>query len=101
MAQRELRELKGSIKDVHPVSELVGVAKTVEQVKSKKTTLDNSIKFWGVFFFPLPPQAKAIMTFIESITEKTLRSTVVLTAARGRGKSAALGVAMAAAVAFG
>lgn len=45
MAQRELRELKGSIKDVHPVSELVGVAKTVEQVKSKKTTLDNSIKF--------------------------------------------------------
>lgn len=74
--QRELRELKTSLKDVHPVSELVSIAKTVDQ-------------------------AKAILTFVESITEKTLRNTVTLTAARGRGKSAALGVAMAAAVAFG
>ena len=41
------------------------------------------------------------MTFIEAISEKTLRSTVSLTAARGRGKSAAMGIAMAAAVAFG
>lgn len=38
---------------------------------------------------------------MESISEKTLRSTVALTAARGRGKSAALGLAMASAVAFG
>lgn len=74
--QKELRELKASLADVHPVNELVSVAKTVDQ-------------------------AKAILTFIESITEKTLRSTVTLTAARGRGKSAALGVAMASAVAFG
>jgi N-acetyltransferase 10 len=35
------------------------------------------------------------------VSEKTLRSTVSLTAARGRGKSAALGLAMAGAVAFG
>ena len=47
------------------------------------------------------PQAKAVLKFIEAISEKTLRTTVALTAARGRGKSAALGLAMAAAVAFG
>lgn len=44
-------------------------------------------------------QAKALLTFIEAITEKSLRSTVALTAARGRGKSAALGLAVAAAIA--
>lgn len=46
-------------------------------------------------------QAKAIVTFVEAIAEKTLRSTVALTAARGRGKSAALGLAVAAAIAHG
>ncbi|RLW10107.1 hypothetical protein DV515_00002526 [Chloebia gouldiae] len=52
---------------------------------------------------PVPPQsqAKAVLKFIEAISEKTLRSTVALTAARGRGKSAALGLAIAGAVAFG
>lgn len=42
-----------------------------------------------------------MLKFIEAISEKTLRSTVSLTASRGRGKSAALGLAMAGAVAFG
>lgn len=46
-------------------------------------------------------QAKAVLKFIECISEKTLRSTVSLTAARGRGKSAALGLAIAGAVTFG
>lgn len=41
------------------------------------------------------------MKFIECISEKTLRSTVSLTAARGRGKSAALGLAIAGAISFG
>uniref|UniRef100_T1IXW1 RNA cytidine acetyltransferase n=1 Tax=Strigamia maritima TaxID=126957 RepID=T1IXW1_STRMM len=45
-------------------------------------------------------QAKALLKFIDAITDKSLRSTVTLTAARGRGKSAALGLAIAAAVAF-
>jgi N-acetyltransferase 10 len=40
-------------------------------------------------------QAKAVITFLDAISEKTLRSTVALTAAR------ALGVAIAGAVAFG
>lgn len=47
------------------------------------------------------PQAKAVLKFVEAVSEKTLRSTVTLTAARGRGKSAALGIAIATAVAFG
>lgn len=46
-------------------------------------------------------QARAILTFVDAISEKTLRSTVTLTASRGRGKSAALGTAIAAAVAYG
>jgi N-acetyltransferase 10 len=46
-------------------------------------------------------KAKALLSFVEAISEKTLRSTVTLTAARGRGKSAALGLAIATAVAFG
>ena len=46
-------------------------------------------------------KAKGILKFIEAISEKTLRSTVAMTAARGRGKSAALGLAIAAAVGFG
>jgi hypothetical protein len=53
-------------------------------------------------FFRLPcNQAKAVITFLDAASEKTLRSTVALTAARGRGKSAALGVAIAGAVALG
>ena len=38
---------------------------------------------------------------MDAIAEKNLRSTAVMTAARGRGKSAALGLSMASAVAFG
>ena len=30
-------------------------------------------------------QAKAVLSFVEAISEKTLRNTVALTAARGRG----------------
>lgn len=75
-AQKELAELKESLKDTQPVGSLVNCAKTTDQ-------------------------AKAILTFIEAIADKTLRSTVALTAARGRGKSAALGLSMAAAIAYG
>lgn len=31
-------------------------------------------------------QARAVVTFLDAVSEKTLRSTVALTAARGRGK---------------
>lgn len=75
-SKRQLQEIKDSHAASQPVASLVRLAKTTDQ-------------------------AKALLTFVEAITEKTLRSTVTLTAARGRGKSAALGVAVAAAVAHG
>lgn len=74
--KQELAEIKDSVADSQLVGSLVTLAKTVDQ-------------------------AKALLTFVEAISEKTLQSTVALTAARGRGKSAALGVAIAAAIAHG
>ncbi|CDF39550.1 unnamed protein product [Chondrus crispus] len=70
----ELKELKESLADTPPIGPLIAKAKTLDQ-------------------------AKALLRFEEAISEKTLRSTVALTASRGRGKSAALGLAVAAAVA--
>ncbi|CEG39118.1 n-acetyltransferase 10 [Plasmopara halstedii] len=72
----ELRELQISLRETQPVGALVEQARTLDQ-------------------------AKAILAFVEAVSEKTLRSTVALTAARGRGKSAALGMALAGAVAYG
>ncbi|XP_006002066.1 RNA cytidine acetyltransferase isoform X2 [Latimeria chalumnae] len=74
--EAELMELKEMLRDTQPVGVLVDCCKTQDQ-------------------------AKAVLKFIEAISEKTLRSTVALMAARGRGKSAALGLAIAGAVAFG
>ncbi|CAH1257422.1 NAT10 [Branchiostoma lanceolatum] len=74
-AEVELKGLKESLQDTQPVGSLVNCCKTLDQ-------------------------AKALLKFIEAISEKTLRSTVAMTAARGRGKSAALGLAIAGAVAF-
>lgn len=74
--QQELVDLKKSLEDVQPAGSLVALSKTVNQ-------------------------AQAVLTFIDSISEKSLRNTVTLTAGRGRGKSAALGIAIAAAVSHG
>ena len=46
-------------------------------------------------------QGKAVINFLDSILDKSLRSTVALLAARGRGKSAVLGLAIAGAIAAG
>lgn len=70
----ELVELKKSLEDTPPIGPLVLKAKTIDQ-------------------------AKALLRFEEALSEKTLRTTVALTASRGRGKSAALGLAVAAAIA--
>ncbi|KAI1198315.1 N-acetyltransferase-like protein [Nemania serpens] len=75
-AQKELGSIKDSLRETEIVGSLVGLTRTVDQ-------------------------AKAILTFIDTITEKKLRGTATLTAARGRGKSACLGIAIAAAVALG
>jgi len=72
----ELKEVKDSLQDTQPVGSIINQCRTLDQ-------------------------AKAVLKFIEVISEKTLRSTVALTAARGRGKSAAIGLALASAIAFG
>ncbi|EGG03283.1 uncharacterized protein MELLADRAFT_49560 [Melampsora larici-populina 98AG31] len=72
--QSELEGIKEELKSTIPIGPIIQLTKTIDQ-------------------------AKALMEFTSSITEKTLSSTVALTAARGRGKSAALGLAITAAIA--
>jgi N-acetyltransferase 10 len=72
----ELLDLKASLEDTPNVGSIVAKAKTLDQ-------------------------AKAILAFLNAISERTQRSTVSLTAARGRGKSAALGLCLAGAVGYG
>eukprot|EP00744_Colponema_vietnamica_P001874 GILI01003043.1.p1 GENE.GILI01003043.1~~GILI01003043.1.p1 ORF type:complete len:988 (+),score=306.27 GILI01003043.1:355-2964(+) len=75
-AQTELSSLQLSLKETLPIGALLQKAKTLDQ-------------------------ARAVMTFVDAISDRSLRSTVSLTAARGRGKSAALGIAVAGAIAYG
>ncbi|PAV84600.1 hypothetical protein WR25_26277 [Diploscapter pachys] len=72
----ELRTLKEAMKDTKPIGQLLAKCKTADQ-------------------------GKALLRLLDVITEKTLNATCSLTAARGRGKSASLGLALAGAVAFG
>jgi N-acetyltransferase 10 len=41
------------------------------------------------------------MQIVDTISEKSLKTTVSLTAGRGRGKSASLGISMAGAIIYG
>jgi N-acetyltransferase 10 len=73
----ELQELKEALIDTPHVGALVDLAKTVDQ-------------------------AKALLVFLEACSEKTNNtSTVAMTAARGRGKSAAMGLCLAGAISLG
>lgn len=72
----KLVELKASLEDTPTAGHLVSLAKTLDQ-------------------------AQAILSFLDAISEKTMRSTVALTAARGRGKSAAIGLCLSGAIAYG
>ncbi|KAF0888439.1 hypothetical protein E2562_014250 [Oryza meyeriana var. granulata] len=78
--ERELKDLKDQFREDFPVGPLIG----------KCFTMDQS-----------HVQGKAVINFLDSILDKSLRSTVALLAARGRGKSAALGLAIAGAIAAG
>ncbi|KAM7262099.1 hypothetical protein ACFE04_021176 [Oxalis oulophora] len=75
-AEKDLKNLKEQLNDDFPVGPLM----------NRCCTLD---------------QGKAVITFLDAILDKTLRSTIALLAARGRGKSAALGLAVAGAIAAG
>ncbi|XP_026467544.1 RNA cytidine acetyltransferase [Ctenocephalides felis] len=74
--EEQLIDLKESLRDTPPAGPLINCCKTYDQ-------------------------GKALAQFIESLSEKQLRPPTSLTAARGRGKSAAMGLAIAASVAFG
>jgi N-acetyltransferase 10 len=71
-----LGELKESLRDTPPAGPLINICKTHDQ-------------------------AKAVAQFIDALAEKQLKPPTSLTAARGRGKSAAMGLAIAAGVSFG
>uniref|UniRef100_A0A6T6YLF8 RNA cytidine acetyltransferase n=1 Tax=Amorphochlora amoebiformis TaxID=1561963 RepID=A0A6T6YLF8_9EUKA len=73
---QELKEVQAEMIETQPAGTLVELCRTLDQ-------------------------AKAVLTFIEAISEKTLSTTVSMTAARGRGKSAALGFVIAGAIAYG
>lgn len=74
---QELKDLQESLLDTPHVGALVELSKTLDQ-------------------------AKALLVFLEACSEKKQQSTTVaLTAARGRGKSAALGLCLAGAISLG
>lgn len=75
-SERDLNNLKEELNEDFPVGPLI----------KKCCTLD---------------QGKAVITFLDAILDKNLHTTVALLAARGRGKSAALGLAIAGAIAAG
>ena len=68
--------LLNSVKNLEPISSLIKKTRTFDQ-------------------------ARALLTFTEAISNKSILTTVILTAARGRGKSAVLGLATASAIAYG
>ncbi|KAK9876744.1 hypothetical protein WA026_014982 [Henosepilachna vigintioctopunctata] len=74
-AQSELNKMKAQFRKEELVDRLINCCKTLDQ-------------------------AKAFLTFINALKEKSIKSTVSLTAARGRGKSASMGLAVAAAIGF-
>jgi N-acetyltransferase 10 len=72
----ELGDLKESLRDTPPAGPLINLCKTLDQ-------------------------AKAVAQFIDALADKQLKPPTSLTAARGRGKSAAMGLAVAGSVSFG
>ncbi|XP_028755074.1 RNA cytidine acetyltransferase 1 [Neltuma alba] len=97
--------ISSHMKSITPVpskEDSEGLSESEQDLKNLKEQLNED--------FPVGPlirkcctldQGKAVITFLDAILDKTLRSTVALLAARGRGKSAALGLAIAGAIAVG
>ncbi|TKY48332.1 N-acetyltransferase protein [Spatholobus suberectus] len=75
-AEQSLKNLKEQLNEIYPVGPLI----------RKCCTLDQGL---------------AVVTLLRATLVRTLRSTVALLAARGRGKSAALGLSIAGAIAVG
>ncbi|GAB4815551.1 hypothetical protein N2152v2_002597 [Parachlorella kessleri] len=96
-AAAELKELASSLADTQPAGALVSKCHILDQANARRHDSYGAL----VSKCRTLDQAKAVVTFLDAASEKTLRSTVALTAARGRGKSAALGLAIAGALALG
>uniref|UniRef100_T1K0U0 RNA cytidine acetyltransferase n=1 Tax=Tetranychus urticae TaxID=32264 RepID=T1K0U0_TETUR len=90
---------------------LLHIPAKIEEIDSSQKPNQNELKKLSNSFEANPligplvnlcatlDQSKAVVSMIESLADKTLRTTVSLTASRGRGKSAALGLAVAGAIA--
>ena len=74
--QKQLRDLKIQLKDSKPIGNLVARCRTLDQ-------------------------ARSVMSMVDTISEKNLKTTLSISAGRGRGKSAALGIAIAGAIIYG
>jgi N-acetyltransferase 10 len=74
--QKQLKDLKFSLKETKPIGNLVALCKTYDQ-------------------------ATSVMQLVDKVSEKSLKTTVSLTAGRGRGKSASLGISIASAIVYG
>lgn len=74
--QKKLKDIKASLRETKPIGNLVALCKTYDQ-------------------------AASVMELVDKISEKSLRSTVSLTAGRGRGKSASLGISIASSIVYG
>lgn len=74
--QKDLKDLKISLKETKPIGNLVSICKTLDQ-------------------------ARSVMQMVDTISEKSMKQTLSLTAGRGRGKSAALGISIAGAIVYG
>ncbi|VDM52098.1 unnamed protein product [Angiostrongylus costaricensis] len=75
-SEEELKSLKESMKDTKPIGPLLNKCRTA-------------------------CQGKALLRLLDVVTDKDLNVTCSITAARGRGKSASLGLSLAGAIAFG
>ncbi|KAL7716620.1 RNA cytidine acetyltransferase [Entamoeba marina] len=76
VVQQDLLDMREAYKDVPYLNEIVNITTTSDQ-------------------------AKCVVSLFDSLKEKTLNSTISITAGRGRGKSAALGLSISCAIALG
>lgn len=77
--------ISNSVKEITPIPHNISDEKIVKELQDLKTELsNNSLVGPLIKIAKTLDQAKALMMFIESISEKNFRCTVSLTAGRGR-----------------
>ena len=66
-----------------------------------QTKFEGKVKIPELSVIPVPIFEKAVLSFLDAVSEKQQKGVVSLTAARGRGKSASIGLCLAGAIAYG